>query len=187
MGEAVGFATVAEWESWVAAHVSELDGIWVKFSKKGAVESTISYAEALDVALCFGWIDGQKRALDDQYWLQRFVPRRARSIWSKVNREHVARLIADARMRPEGLAEVERAKADGRWDAAYDSPSTSEIPEDFQRALDASPKAKAFYETLKKANTYALLWRIQNAKKPETRARKILEFIRMLEEGRAFH
>jgi uncharacterized protein YdeI (YjbR/CyaY-like superfamily) len=181
------FATPAEWEAWISAHVDLQEGVWVKLAKKGARVPTLSKAEALDIALCYGWIDGQGKSIDEHYWVQRFVPRRAKSIWSKRNREHIARLIAEGRMKPSGMAEVDRAKADGRWDAAYDPPSTSVIPEDFQKALDKSPKAKAFYATLNKANTYAILWRIQNAKKPETRVRKIGEFVTMLERGEKFH
>ena len=148
---------------------------------------TVSYAEALDIALCFGWIDGQKGALDDAYWLQKFTPRRERSRWSKVNRDKATALIEQGRMRPAGLAEVERARGDGRWDAAYDSPSTAAVPPDLQRALDADPQAAAFFETINSQNRYSILYRIQDAKRAETRARRIEKFVTMLREGRTLH
>jgi len=171
----------------LADHVDLSDGVWIKFAKKGNPAPSVTYAEALDVALCYGWIDGQKKPFDAMFWLQRFVPRRAKSIWSKRNQEHVARLIAEGKMRPAGLAAVERAKADGRWERAYDPQTSALVPEDFQVALDASPRAKAFFGSLNKANTYAILFRLQNARKAETRLRKIGEFVAMLEQGKTFH
>lgn len=174
-------------QEWIAAQPADSDGLWLKIAKKGSGIATVSYPEALEVALCYGWIDAQARSSDDSYWLQRFCPRRPRSKWSKVNREHVARLTAEGRMQPAGLAEVERAKADGRWDAAYDAPSTATIPTDLQHALDANPRAAAFFATLNSTNRYAILHRIQDAKKPETRARRIEGFITMLAEGRKLY
>jgi uncharacterized protein YdeI (YjbR/CyaY-like superfamily) len=142
----------------------------------------VSYAEAVEVALCFGWIDGQANRLDDDHWLQRFTPRRPRSKWSKINRDRAERLIERGEMSPAGLREVERAKADGRWEAAYDAPSTATIPDDLQRALDANDRAREFFETLNRTNRYAILYRIQDAKKPETRARRIEKYVAMLAE-----
>jgi uncharacterized protein YdeI (YjbR/CyaY-like superfamily) len=149
--------------------------------------TTVTYAEALQVALCFGWIDGQARGLDETYYLQRFTPRTTRSKWSKINRDHVARLTKAGRMRPAGVAAVEAAKADGRWDAAYDSPSTASVPDDLQAELDASPKAAAFFATLSSANRYAILYQIQDAKRPETRARRIAKYVGMCERGETVH
>jgi uncharacterized protein YdeI (YjbR/CyaY-like superfamily) len=139
------------------------------------------------VALCYGWIDGQKAKGDDQHWLQRFTPRRSRSRWSKVNRDHVARLVDQGRMRPAGLAEVERAKADGRWEAAYDGPRTSSVPDDLAAALAANPAAATFFETLDRQNRFAVLYRVQDAKRPETRARRIEQYVAMLAEGKKLH
>lgn len=181
------FVTQADWETWLAEHHASSPGLWLRLAKKGADLTSLSYAEALDVALCYGWIDGQKKGLDDASWLQKFTPRKPKSLWSKINREKVAALTAAGRMKPAGLAAVESAQKDGRWDAAYDSPGAATAPEDFQAALDQSPKAKAFYETLEKRNTYAILWRIQTAKKPETRAKRIRDFLAMLERGEKIH
>ena len=147
----------------------------------------MTYAEALDAALCVGWIDGQVKRFDEDFYLQRFTPRRARSLWSKRNREHVARLLAEGRRQDAGLRVVERATADGRWEAAYDSPSNAEVPEDLQRALDADPKAAAFFATLSAQNRYAILHRLQTAKKAETRARRVAQYVAMLAEGRTVH
>ena len=161
--------------------------MWLRIAKVGARLKSITYAEALDVALCFGWIDGQKRSHDAQSFLQKFVPRRKRSAWSKRNREHVERLMAAGEMHPAGLAAVAAAKADGRWDRAYDSPATATVPDDLQAALDRNPKARAFFETLTSANRYAILYRIQTAVKPETRARRIAEFVAMLKRHETLH
>jgi uncharacterized protein YdeI (YjbR/CyaY-like superfamily) len=147
----------------------------------------VSYKEALDVALCYGWIDGQKKPEDEKTWLQRFVPRSDKSIWSKINREKALGLIACGDMKAAGLEAIEKAKKNGRWEAAYDSPSGATVPEDFQAALDRNAKAKAFFEKLDRANRYAMLWRIQTVKKAETRARKIQEFVGMLERGEKIH
>jgi len=157
--------------------------VWLRLAKKGAEEPTVSYAVALESALCFGWIDGQKRAESEHYWLQRFTPRAAKSIWSKINRAKAEALIASGRMRPGGLLEIDRAKRDGRWDAAYPSASQAVVPDDLQAALDANKKAKASFATLDRQNRYAILFRIQNSKKHETRARKIARFVDMLSNG----
>ena len=181
------FATQSEWEAWLEAHGRTSTGVWLRLAKKAAEQPTVTYAQALEVALCHGWIDGQKRSEGEHHWLQRFTPRTARSIWSKINKEKAEALIAAKRMRPAGLAEIERAKRDGRWEAAYASASASTVPDDLQQALDACPKAKAFFETLDARNRYAVLFRIQNVKKAETRARKIARFIEMLSAGEKLH
>lgn len=177
------FASQGLWEQWLEEQYATSQGVWLKLAKKSAEQPSVSYQEALDVALCFGWIDGQKNKFDDQYWLQKFTPRRARSIWSKVNQEKVAALIANGRMRASGMNEIERAKADGRWDAAYESQSRITVPDDLQAALDQHPDAKAFFEQLNSTNRYAILHRIVTAKKPETRQRRIDKFIEMLKAG----
>ena len=183
----LAFATAAEWEAWLAEHHGDEAGVWLRFAKKGSGITSVTYAEALDVALCWGWIDGQSRGLDERTYLQRFTPRRKRSLWSKRNREHVERLRAAGRMRPPGEAEVERAQADGRWDAAYDSPAGATVPEDLQAALDAAPAAAATFATLNAANRYAVIWRLQTAGKPETRARRLAQLVAMLERGEKLH
>src|SRR5579871_2958613 len=175
------------WAAWLDENHGASSGLWLRLAKKASGIASVSYAEALEVALCYGWIDGQRKADGEKTFLQRFCPRRARSIWSRINRQKALELIASGRMQPAGLAEVERAKKDGRWDSAYDSPRTATVPPDFQAALDSSPKAKAFFATLNGANRYAFLFRIQTAKRPETRARRIAEFVRMLEKGEKFH
>jgi uncharacterized protein YdeI (YjbR/CyaY-like superfamily) len=159
----------------------------LEIARAGALEATIGYDEAVEIALCYGWIDGQKKAKDAMCWLQRFTPRRPRSLWSKVNRARAEALIAAGRMQPSGQAEIDRAKADGRWDAAYDSARTAAMPADLQAALDAQPKAGAFFSTLDAANRYAVLWRVQTAKKPETRARRIETLVAMLARGEKIH
>jgi uncharacterized protein YdeI (YjbR/CyaY-like superfamily) len=174
------FPSAGAWKAWLEENHDSSDGLWIKFAKKASGIESVSYAEALDVALCYGWIDGQARRFDDDYYLQRFTPRRPRSKWSKINREKVARLIEAGRMKPAGLREIERAKADGRWDAAYDSPSTATVPEDLRREFDENPKAAEFFATLNSTNRYAILYQIQDAKKPETRARRIKKFVTML-------
>lgn len=155
--------------------------------KKGRGAATVTYEQAVESALCHGWIDGQKKAESEQYWLQRFSPRSAKSIWSKINKDKAEALIAAGRMQPSGLSEIDRARKDGRWEAAYTSASNSTVPDDLQAALDANPKAAKFFATLNSRNRYAILFRIQSAKKPETRARKIAEFIDMLKRGETFH
>jgi uncharacterized protein YdeI (YjbR/CyaY-like superfamily) len=181
------FRTRAAWQKWLERHHGVDTGVWMKFAKKGTGVTTVTYAEALEVALCFGWIDAQVKRLDETYYLQRFTPRRTRSKWSKINRESATRLIESGMMRPPGLAEVERAKADGRWDAAYDSPASAGVPEDFERALARSKKAREFFATLSSANRYAILYRIQDAKRPETRARRIKQLVEMLARGEKLH
>ena len=183
----LAFATPDEWEAWLAEHHAASDGVWIRFAKKGSGLPTVRYAEALDAALCFGWIDGQTKGIDETWYLQRFTPRRKRSMWSKRNREKVAALIDAGRMQPAGLAEIERAKADGRWDAAYDSPKNARVPKDLQAALDASPPAAEAFGALNGVNRYAILHRVQTAKKPETRARRIAQFVAMLERGERIH
>ncbi|MBV9451028.1 MAG: YdeI/OmpD-associated family protein [Streptosporangiaceae bacterium] len=183
----VSFGSPRDWEDWLEANHSSSAGVWLKIAKKGAEEPTVSYPEALEVALCFGWIDGQKGALDDTHWLQRFTPRRARSKWSRINRDKAEALIADRRMRSAGLREVELAKADGRWDAAYEGQRTSTVPPDLAAALDENDEARAFFATLSSANRYAILYRVSDAKRPETRARRIATFITMLAEHKTIH
>jgi uncharacterized protein YdeI (YjbR/CyaY-like superfamily) len=185
--EPLSVADAAAWESWLEAHAADSAGVWLAIPKQGSGRSSPSYAEALDAALCFGWIDGQKAPLDDACYLQRFTPRGPRSIWSQRNREHVERLTAAGRMRPAGIAEVERAKADGRWEAAYAGQAAAEVPADLRAALDAVPEAAALFERLDSANRYAILFRIGNVKRPETRARKIAEYVAMLARGETLH
>jgi uncharacterized protein YdeI (YjbR/CyaY-like superfamily) len=181
------FKSSTEWRDWLAGNFDRHDGIWLRFYKKASETESIRYAEALDEALCYGWIDGQAKKYDDQSYLQKFTPRRPRSIWSKRNIEHVARLTREGRMQLSGIKQVEAAKADGRWENAYDSPSSMEIPADFYAALDASPQAKEFFATLNRTNIYAIAWRLQTAKKPETRQRRLEAIIKMLESGEKFH
>jgi uncharacterized protein YdeI (YjbR/CyaY-like superfamily) len=177
------FASQAEWEAWLDAEHASADGVWLKFAKKGSGVETVVYAEALDVALCYGWIDSQVARLDERFYLQKFTPRRARSKWSRINRDKIEELTRQGRMRTAGLEQVELAKADGRWDAAYASPANLEMPDDLQAALDASAKAAAFWETLNKSNRYAIVFQLEDAKKPETRARRLEKFVGMLERG----
>jgi uncharacterized protein YdeI (YjbR/CyaY-like superfamily) len=181
------FATQQDWEAWLDTHHADTAGVWLKLAKAGAGVPSITYAQALEVALCYGWIDGQKASFDEQYWLQKFTPRRSKSVWSQVNCAKATELIAAGRMREAGLRQVEVARADGRWDAAYGGQRTIEIPPDFQAELDAHPAAQAFFATLNSANRYAFLWRIHTAKKPETRAARIRQFIEMLERGEKLH
>lgn len=181
------FANQAEWESWLRLNGCATTGVWLRLAKKSAGHPTVSYAEALESALCHGWIDGQKQAESADFWLQRFTPRTAKSIWSQRNKEKAEALISAGRMHPAGMREIDRARQDGRWDAAYSSARTSTIPDDFQKALDANKKAKAFFATLNSQNRYAILFRIQNVKKAETRTRKIAQFVEMLANGEKLH
>ncbi|HEY0997879.1 MAG TPA: YdeI/OmpD-associated family protein [Gemmatimonadaceae bacterium] len=181
------FEDDAAWEAWLAREHASSAGLWLRIAKAGSNVRSVSYAGALDVALCYGWIDSQKKSFDDATWLQKFTPRGRRSAWSKINREHVQRLVESGRMQPAGLEAVDHAKANGQWDAAYDSPRTAALPDDFQRALDARPRARAFFATLNSANRYAILFRIQAVKRAETRARKIEQFIDMLERHEVIH
>jgi uncharacterized protein YdeI (YjbR/CyaY-like superfamily) len=175
------FPSDADWETWLEEHHGTSHGVWLKIAKKGSGATTVVYPEVLDTALCFGWIDGQRKALDDTYFLQRFTPRRARSRWSQINREKIEALTAAGRMRPAGVAEVERAKADGRWDAAYAGVRSMTVPPDLQAELDARPEAAAFFAQLSSQNRYSILYRLHDAKRPETRARRLAKFVAMLE------
>ena len=182
----VSFTTVPDCEAWFAEHAPDQRGIWLKIGRAGAA-TTVTYAEALDVALCHGWIDGQKRGYDDSHWLQRFTPRGPRSKWSQVNRGKAETLITAGRMQPAGQAQVDAAKADGRWAAAYAGQRTATVPEDLAAALAADPEAKAFFETLSGANRYAILYRVDDAKKPETRAARIEKFVAMCHDHETIH
>ena len=177
------FATPAKLEAWIDEHGEDSDGIWLKFAKKDSGIESVVYAEAVEIALSYGWIDGQAKRHDDHHYLQRFTPRRSRSKWSKINREKAERLMAEGRMRPAGLREVERAKEDGRWDEAYDSPSTATVPEDFRAALDAEPAAAEFFASLGSTKRYSFLYRITDAKRAETRAKRIAEYVELLARG----
>lgn len=183
----LAFASRELFEAWLQEQGKTSPGIWLKIARKDTRPATVTYGEALDAALCFGWIDGQKGSLDDGHWLQRFTPRTARSKWSQVNRRRATELIELGRMRPAGLAEVERAKADGRWDAAYAPASSSTVPEDLQAALDADPEAAAFFATLDSRNRYSILHRIGDAKRPETRRARIETYVAMCREHRLIH
>ena len=183
----ISFASRDSWEAWLTEHHELSNGLWLKIAKKGSGIETVSYAEALDVALCHGWIDGQKGKFDDDYWLQRFTPRRTRSKWSKVNRDKATKLIESGEMQPAGLREVERAKADGRWDTAYEAQSEATVPEDLRRELEKNEAAQEFFATLDSTNRYAILYRIQDAKKPETRARRIEKYVTMMNERRKLY
>lgn len=181
------FASKQDWHVWLDENHSRHKGLWLKHAKKSSGKESVSYQEALEEALCYGWIDSQKQAYDHDYYLQKFTPRGAKSVWSKVNVAKAEALIKMGKMQPSGLAAITVAKRDGRWDAAYDSPSASKVPEDFQAALDKNPKAKQFFETLNKANVYAFCWRVQTAKKPETRKARIEKFIGMLNRNEKLH
>lgn len=180
------FETKKKFAEWLAKNHDESVGLWLKIAKKATGISTVTYAEALDVALCYGWIDGQKGSFDEQYFLQKFTPRRPKSIWSKINVEKVAGLIASGDMKPAGFKAVEAAKQDGRWAAAYSSQKNMEVPADFQSALNKNKKAKAFFETLTGSRRYSFLFRIETAKKAETREKRIRQFVEMLERGETF-
>ena len=183
----VRFETTDAWQDWLDANHATSTGLWIKLAKKESGIPSVTYSEALDVALCYGWIDGQKASLDAQFWLQRFTRRSRRSKWSKINTAKVDALKAQGRMKPAGLREVEAAQADGRWEAAYGSQSTIPVPEDLRARLDENPEARASFERLSSRNRYAILYRIQDAKKPETRARRIEQFIAMLTEGKTIY
>ena len=177
------FETPADWAKWLEQHHAASPGLWVRLAKKDSGVQSTTYAETLDVALCFGWIDSHKKAYDETLWLQKFTPRGPKSIWSKVNVEKVKQLIASGRMKPAGLKAIEAAQKDGRWEAAYESQSKATVPEDLQAALDQNTKAKAFFDGLNSVNRYAILFRVQTAKKAETRAKRIKQFIEMLEKS----
>ena len=182
-----GFKTQKDFAAWLERNHETSPALWVRIAKKGSGIKSITYGEGVEVALCYGWIDAQKLPENETAWLQRFMPRRPRSIWSKVNREKALALIANGQMNQAGLVEIERAKKDGRWEAAYDSPSGASVPPDFEKELERHPKAKAFFKALSRTNSYAITWRIQTAKKPETRERRIRTFIEMLEKGETLH
>lgn len=183
----VSFATPIEWEEWLAAHHASAQPVRLRLAKKATSSSRLSYAEAVDVALCWGWIDGRKEKHDDVSWLQRFSRRTKTSPWSKINRDKAERLIREQRMRAPGLAEIERARRDGRWDRAYDSPKTARAPDDFMAALRGNKRALAFYERLDATNRYAILFRLQTAKKEETRQRRIAHFVLQLARGETLY
>ncbi len=181
------FDSAADWEAWLREHGSKVPGVWIRLAKKGSQLTSVSYAEAVEVALCYGWIDGQVKGLDERCYLQKFTPRKARSIWSQINRAKAEDLIERGRMQPAGLQAVESARQDGRWEQAYASPSKMEVPEDLQKALDLEPKAAESFATLTKQNRYAILFRIETARKPETRLRRISKILEMLRAGETFH
>lgn len=185
--ETLSFKTAKAFEKWLAKNHETPIGIWLRFFKKESGEKTITYKEALDEALCYGWIDGQANKYDDTSWIQKFTPRRAKSIWSKRNTTYIDRLTELGKMKPAGVAEVEKAKADGRWEKAYDSPSNMSFPDDFMKELSKKKKAKTFFESLNKANRYAIAWRLQTAKKPETREKRMKIILEMLAKGEKFH
>jgi uncharacterized protein YdeI (YjbR/CyaY-like superfamily) len=176
----VPFASQAVWNKWLDKHHATSPGIWIRIAKKGSGIPSVSYPEALDVALCYGWIDSQRKGYDEKTFIQKFTPRGARSIWSVINRDKALALLESGKMMPAGISEMERAKKDGRWDAAYASQATIEIPPDLQAALDAKPRAAKFFTTLTSQNRYAILFRIHNAKRAETRAKRIADFVAML-------
>lgn len=181
------FATQRAFETWLRKNHASSDGVWLLIAKPGAEEPSVTYPQAVEAALCYGWIDGQKKALDARHWLQRFTPRRARSLWSKTNRTKAEALIASGRMRPSGMAEIDRARADGRWDTAYDGARTAAVPADLEQALEARPEARTFFAALDGTNRYAVLWRVQTARRAETRARRIETLVEMLARGEKIH
>jgi uncharacterized protein YdeI (YjbR/CyaY-like superfamily) len=183
----VELKTAKQWGSWLAKHHARSTGVWIRMAKKASGIESITYPEALDEALCYGWIDGTRMGESETTFLQKFTPRAKRSIWSKINREKVAALIEAGRMKPAGLAEIDRAKQDGRWDAAYDSPKNAKVPADLQAALDASPRARAEFASLDATNRFAILFRLHQAKKAETRSRRLVQFVAMLEKGERLH
>lgn len=181
------FPTPVAMAGWLEKHHATSPGIWIRFFKKDSGTPSVTRVEAIDVALCYGWIDSQLKSHDEQSWLHKFTPRKSRSMWSKRNIERVGILIKEKRMQPAGLKEVKAAKADGRWERAYDKPSDMKVPKDFLRALKQHKKAFAFFQSLTKANTYAIAWRLQTAKKPETRARRMEQLLGMMKEGKKLH
>ena len=181
------FKNAKAWETWLAKNHTAADGIWMRLAKKNSGAKSITYPEALEIALCYGWIDAQKRGESETAWLQRFMPRAKKSIWSKINTEKALALIASGRMTPAGLEEVVRAKQDGRWEAAYEPASTAQVPADFEAELNKNPRARDFFKTISATNRYAILWRLQTAKKAETRVKRMRTFIEMLEKGETIH
>jgi uncharacterized protein YdeI (YjbR/CyaY-like superfamily) len=187
MDEVAEFKTASQWDKWLAANHSKSKGIWIRFFKKASDVSSVSASDALDVALCYGWITGQAKPYDEKSWLSRFVPRRPKSIWSKINTKRAEKLIRQGRMKPAGLKQVREAKRDGRWDRAYRPPSTAKLPGDFTRALEKNKDAKVFFKTLNRANVYSVVFRLENAKNKESRREKIKQMIKMFEKGEKFH
>lgn len=185
--QAVAFASQAKWKAWLARHHSSSAGVWLEIAKKGSGIASVSYAEAIEAALCYGWIDGQKAALDDERWRQRFTPRTQRSRWSQINRDTATALIGRGEMKPAGLREVDAARADGRWEAAYAGQRSMTVPDDLRDALVHNARARAFFETLDSRNRYAVLYRIHDAKRPETRRARIEKFVAILAEHRTLH
>jgi uncharacterized protein YdeI (YjbR/CyaY-like superfamily) len=183
----LSFPTASAWEAWLRKHHAETDGFWIKIAKKESGIASVGYEEALDEALCHGWIDGQKKPFDSEYYLQKFTPRRPKSLWSKRNIEKITVLTAAGRMSPAGLAEVEAAKRDGRWKAAYDSPKDMSVPEDFVKALEGDEKAQQFYRGLNRANLYAIAWRLATAKTPEARQRRFENLLAMIKRSEKLH
>ena len=183
----IPFASQRIWEQWLEQNHLEANGVWIQFYKKNSGIASVTYPEALDVALCYGWIDAQLKSIDELSYKQHFTPRRAKSIWSKRNIEHVARLSGEGRMKPAGIKQVEAAQADGRWQQAYDSPANMALPEDFAIELAKNERAFAFYNSLNKTNKYAIGWRIQTAKRPETKEKRMREILEMLEREEKFH
>jgi uncharacterized protein YdeI (YjbR/CyaY-like superfamily) len=181
------FASAKAWQTWLVKNYNKSNGVWLMFAKKNADKQTVTYSEALNVALCYGWIDGQKKRYDEQYWMQKFVPRQAKSIWSKKNIEHTERLIKEGKMRPAGLKAIEAAKANGTWEKAYDAQSKMTVPEDFLKALKKNKQATAFFKTLNRTNLFSITFRLQTAKKEETRQKRIAKIIEMLEREEKFH
>jgi uncharacterized protein YdeI (YjbR/CyaY-like superfamily) len=183
----LAFASDAEWERWLEENHAASAGVWIRMAKKGSGIESVRYPGVLHTALCFGWIDGRREALDERHFLQRFTPRRPRSRWSRINRDKAERLIAEERMRPAGADEVERARQDGRWDRAYEGQRSITVPEDLQQELDARPRANAFFADLSSQNRYAILYRLHDARTPQTRARRLAQFLAMLEAGETIH
>ncbi|HSW87588.1 MAG TPA: YdeI/OmpD-associated family protein [Candidatus Saccharimonadales bacterium] len=183
----IAFVSQKDWEMWLETHHEKEQGIWIQFFKKNSGIVSITYMQAVETALCYGWIDSQAKSFDEKSYLQKFTPRRSKSIWSKVNTQRIERLLKEGKMKPAGLKQIEEAKQDGRWEAAYNSPSTIIIPEDFLKELSKNKKAQAFFETLNKTNTYAIAWRLETAKKPETREKRMKMILEMLGKGEKFH
>jgi len=183
----VAFSSAKQWKQWLAKNHARSNGIWLRLFKRTAAVPTVPYDEALDEAICYGWIDGQLKGYDEESWLRKFTPRRPKSVWSKRNRAHAERLMKAGRMRAAGFKEIEAAKQNGRWKSAYDPASTMVVPDDFLRELAKNKRAKAFFNTLNRANVYAIAWRLQTAKTPETRQKRLITILAMLAKGQKFH
>jgi uncharacterized protein YdeI (YjbR/CyaY-like superfamily) len=183
----VAFPSKSAWESWLKKAHETSEGVWLKFARRGSGVDSVTHAEALEVALCYGWIDGQAKKVDDTHWLQRFTPRTTRSKWSKINREKALELIAAGEMKPAGERAIEAAQADGRWDAAYEPQSKAGVPDDLRRELERHPRARQLFESLDSQNRYAILYRLQDAKRPETRERRLAQFVAMLDDGETIY